>query len=159
MPTTEITVQYCSEVNDLPTVDNFSEWAACVQALVGESLKGEHDEREIVVRIVDSEEMQTLNASWRDRDYATNVLAFPFQGEISAPHIPLGDIVICAPIVAIQAHDQEKPFVDKMAHMFVHGLLHLLGYDHQSTEQAEAMENIEHEALSRLGYAKPYEND
>ena len=159
MPVTETIVQYCSEVKDLPTVSNFSEWSACVQSLLAESLKMEHNEREIVVRIVDSEEMQTLNATWRDRDYATNVLAFPFEGEITAAHIPLGDIVICAPIVAMQARDQGKPFVDKMAHMFVHGLLHLLGYDHQSTEQAVEMENIEREALSSLGYAKPYEND
>ena len=101
--------------------------------------------------------MRALNAEWRDKDHATNVLAFPFDSEISAAHIPLGDIVICAPIVAAEAREQGKPFVDRMAHMFVHGLLHLLGYDHQTDMQAAEMENIECKALSRLGYAQPYE--
>ena len=159
MPTSEPVVQYCSDVDELPPSGVFSEWIECVESLLKQTLLDKLTGREILVRIVDREEMRSLNAEWRKKDSATNVLAFPFDSEVSATHIPLGDIVICAPIVAAEAQEQGKPFVDRMAHMFVHGLLHLLGYDHQTDRQAAEMENIEREALSRLGYAQPYELD
>lgn len=159
MSTSEPVVQYCSDIDELPPSELFSEWTECVESLLKQTLLDKHTGREILIRIVDSEEMRALNAQWRNKDRATNVLAFPFDVEVSATHIPLGDIVICAPIVATEAREQGKPFVDRMAHMFVHGLLHLLGYDHQTDLQAAEMENIERKALSRLGYAKPYELD
>ena len=70
---------------------------------------------------------------------------------------PIGDIVICVEVVQSEAIEQGKPLMDRMAHIFIHGLLHLLGFDHELPEQAIEMERIEEEALSRLGYAKPYE--
>ena len=76
---------------------------------------------------------------------------------LTGEHIPLGDIVICAAVVQKEADEQGKPFIDRLAHMFVHGMLHILGYDHISTNEREEMEALEREALSRLGYANPYE--
>ncbi|MGR8947557.1 MAG: rRNA maturation RNase YbeY [Gammaproteobacteria bacterium] len=152
-------IQYCSRVERLPGVDKFSAWAGCVNSLLPAKKNKQLQARNFVVRLVDEDEMRSLNKRWRKKDYPTNVLAFPFDAEMSAAHIPLGDVVICAPIVESEACEQGKPFVDRMAHMFVHGLLHLLGYDHQSPEQASKMEQIEREALARLGYAKPYESE
>jgi probable rRNA maturation factor len=98
-----------------------------------------------------------LNENWRNKPVATNVLAFPAGDMPGVDNYPLGDIVICAEIVKFEADAQSKPYIDRMAHLFIHGLLHLLGYDHQLPDQALDMEGLEEEALSRLGYAKPYE--
>ena len=155
MASTELEIQYCSSEDALPTPAQFSEWANCVAELATSS---EIDAaRSMVVRLVDREEMADLNNQWRDKDYATNVLAFPFAEPDAAAHIPLGDIVICPSVVQEEAQAQGKPFIDRMAHMLIHGMLHLLAYDHQSPEEAQAMEAVEQEALARLGYAKPYE--
>lgn len=155
MMPTELEVQYCSHDNALPTPVQFTKWANCVARLAASS---EIDAaRNMVVRLVDREEMASLNSRWRDKDYATNVLAFPFAEPEAAAHIPLGDIVICPAVVREEAQAQGKPFIDRMAHMLIHGMLHLLAYDHKSPEEAQVMEAVEQEALARLGYAKPYE--
>ena len=148
-------IQNCSSQDDLPSATLFAHWAQCVEQLadVSEIDRG----RALVVRLVDREEMAKLNLAFRGKDYPTNVLAFPFEMDAGAAHIPLGDIVICVPVVVEEAQAQGKPFIDRIVHMFVHGVLHLLGYDHQSSSQAETMEALEREALVRLGYAKPYE--
>ncbi len=106
---------------------------------------------EITLRIVTTAEGRTLNRDWRGRDYATNVLSFPMQ----EPHY-LGDIVICAEVVAREAAEQLKTPRAHWAHMVVHGVLHLMGHDHIADDEAERMEAIERKLLATLGFADPY---
>jgi probable rRNA maturation factor len=106
---------------------------------------------EITVRIVDADEGQRLNREFRGKDYATNVLSFPYSAK------PLeGDLVICAPVVAREAREQGKPLRAHHAHMLVHGLLHLAGLDHERASQANRMESRERAVLARLGFDDPY---
>ena len=113
---------------------------------------------ELSVRFVDEEESRALNAGYRGRDRATNVLSFPAAGE-SVPNAPrpLGDVVICGPVVEREAREQGKAAADHWAHLLVHGTLHLLGYDHESEDDATAMESLERSILAAGGVADPYE--
>ena len=106
---------------------------------------------EITLRIVDADEGQSLNHNWRGKDYATNVLSFPMQ----EPGY-LGDIVICAEVVAREAVEQGKVPRAHWAHMVVHGVLHLMGHDHIADDEAEKMESLERKLLSKLGFTDPY---
>ncbi len=114
---------------------------------------------EISLRIVDEDEGRTLNKAYRGKDRPTNVLSFPsgIGSELPAglPR-PLGDVVICAPLVRREAAEQGKAESDHWAHLLVHGTLHLLGYDHESATEAEAMEALEREILAGRGVADPY---
>ena len=107
---------------------------------------------EVTIRIVDEAEALALNSAYRGKDYATNVLTFPLVEE---PHL-MGDIVLCAPIVAAEAIAQNKTLEAHYAHLTVHGVLHLHGYDHEIEAQAQLMETIEIQILAKLGYANPY---
>ena len=100
--------------------------------------------------------MQQLNAHYRGRDYATNVLSFPadLPEELEVPL--LGDVVICAPVVRDEARDQGKTLAAHWDHMLIHGVLHLLGYDHESDHEAQEMEALEIRALASLGWTDPY---
>lgn len=116
---------------------------------------------DISVRIVDEAEMTELNHRYRGKQRSTNVLAFPAElGDL--PGLPasdaglLGDLVICAPVVAREAAEQGKPEAVHWAHMVVHGMLHLLGYDHETDAEAKEMESLEIAALARLGVENPY---
>ena len=111
---------------------------------------------EILVRMVDCDEMSTLNLSYRGKPGATNVLSFPAElpAELCLPL--LGDIVICAPLVLLEASQQHKPLQAHWAHLVVHGTLHLLGYDHIEEEEAVAMELLETTILATLDYPCPY---
>ena len=106
---------------------------------------------EITLRIVDADEGLALNRDWRGRDYATNVLSFPMQ----EPDY-LGDIVICAEVVAREAQEQQKAPRAHWAHMVVHGVLHLMGHDHIADDEAEKMEALERRLLARMGFDDPY---
>jgi probable rRNA maturation factor len=112
---------------------------------------------EICVRIVSAEEGRNLNRIYRQRDYATNVLSFPadLPAELNLPL--LGDLAICATVVAREAVEQGKAENAHWAHMLVHGTLHLLGYDHIDDDEAEQMEALETAILVDLGFAPPYE--
>lgn len=111
---------------------------------------------EITIRIVDESEITALNQTYRGKSLATNVLSFVADMPVpTEPHY-LGDVVISAPVVAREAIEQGKPLQAHWAHLVVHGVLHLLGYDHAAAEDAAAMENLEREILAEFGYADPY---
>ncbi|VEB23409.1 rRNA maturation RNase YbeY [Avibacterium volantium] len=134
---------------NLPTEQQFQQWAtAAVQA--------ENRQPEITIRVVDEAESQSLNATYRGKDYPTNVLSFPFEcpEEVELPL--LGDLVICRQVVEREAQEQGKPLMAHWAHMVVHGCLHLLGYDHIEDDEAEEMESLETEIMQDLGFADPY---
>ncbi|MFZ7172476.1 rRNA maturation RNase YbeY [Avibacterium volantium] len=134
---------------NLPTEQQFQQWAtAAVQA--------ENLQPEITIRVVDEAESQSLNATYRGKDYPTNVLSFPFEcpEEVELPL--LGDLVVCRQVVEREAQEQGKPLMAHWAHMVVHGCLHLLGYDHIEDAEAEEMESLETEIMQDLGFADPY---
>jgi probable rRNA maturation factor len=107
---------------------------------------------EITVRIVDSEEGQTLNRDYRHKDYATNVLTFDYTQE----PLVTADLVLCAPVVATEAREQGKTLEAHYAHLIVHGALHAQGWDHALAEDAQVMELRETEIMARLGFKNPY---
>jgi probable rRNA maturation factor len=108
---------------------------------------------DIVVLLTDDETVRDLNARFRDRDRPTNVLSFP-AAETARPH--LGDLVLAYGVCAGEAEAQGKALADHLSHLVVHGVLHLLGRDHEIEAEAEAMEAVEREILSGLGIADPY---
>jgi probable rRNA maturation factor len=110
------------------------------------------DDAEITVRIVDAEEGQALNRDYRQKDYATNVLTFDYTLE----PIVTADLVLCAPVVAKEAKEQNKTLEEHYAHLLVHGALHAQGWDHEEDEDAQVMELRESEIMARLGFENPY---
>ena len=137
-----------------PPVRDIRRWARA--ALDGEASRGE-----LTVRIVGEEESAALNERYRGKQGATNVLAFPAGGPAEMADgelLPLGDLVICAPVVAREAREQGKPLAAHWAHMVVHGALHLAGYDHEADAAATAMEARERLILAALGFPDPYED-
>lgn len=137
----------------IPAADDFRRWVTA--ALAGAGLDPE-DDNELSIRVVPETESRQLNHQWRGRDRATNVLSFPGESLPGMPWRHLGDLVICAAVVAREATEQSKPLDAHWAHMVVHGTLHLLGHDHQSDPEAEAMEALEQRILAGLGYPDPY---
>ncbi len=114
----------------------------------------------LAIRLVGKPESQALNARYRDRDKPTNVLSFPadLPPEImqALDPVPLGDLVICAPLVVEEAAAQGKAVEAHWAHLVMHGVLHLRGYDHETEAEAERMESLERTLLAELGIADPY---
>lgn len=137
-----LSVQYACNREGLPLRADFVRWARA--ALVGGG--------EVTIRLVDAEEGRALNKEYRGKDYATNVLSFPYETE----PVVCGDLVICPEVVAREAAEQNKPPAAHYAHLTVHGMLHLQGRDHDNDDDAEAMENEEKEILAALGYPDPY---
>lgn len=115
------------------------------------------DQAELTIRIVDEEESQTLNATYRQKNKPTNVLSFPFEAPIEMETPLLGDLVICAPIVEQEALEQNKTLDAHFVHLLLHGCLHLLGYDHIEEAEAIEMESLEIAILAELGFNNPYE--
>jgi len=136
-----------------PDDDQFRLWITAVEAESGCSYK-------LGIRIVDEDEARRFNREYRNRDYATNVLSFPadlpdgLPAKVREPE--LGDLLICAPVVIREAGEQHCPVDDHWAHLTVHGILHLLGYDHEQPEDATVMESLETEILASLGISDPY---
>ena len=111
---------------------------------------------QVTIRLVDTEEGRALNRNYRHKDHATNVLSFPYETE---PRLA-GDLVICPEVVAREAVEQGKTLAAHYAHLVVHGMLHLQGFDHETGKQdAETMENEERKILAALGYPDPYSNE
>jgi probable rRNA maturation factor len=122
-----------------------------------ESVLDNHDEPiELSIRVVGETESAALNQQYRGKLGATNVLSFPFSAVMPEPLPLLGDLVICAPIVTLEASQQQKTIEAHWAHMVIHGVLHLLGYDHGNDDEAQSMETLETEILLGLNYPAPY---
>ena len=139
---------------DAPSSELIARWAQAAYAAGGGG-----GALQLTVRIVDEAEGRALNRHYRDRDRPTNVLSFPFDALPGAPRRLLGDVVICAPVVAREAGEQGKPLQAHWAHLVIHGVLHLCGHDHQQEEQARAMESVETQVLKQAGFADPYTAD
>ena len=145
-----LSVQYACNKDDLPLRPQIRTWVRA--ALDVDGARG----GQITVRLVDAEEGQELNRDYRGKDYATNVLSFPYDVE----PVVCGDLVLCAPVVAREAGEQSKSLEAHYAHLIVHGLLHLQGYDHEAGErQARQMEDHERAILAALGFADPYQDE
>ena len=144
-----VDVQYAVEHTTLPTENDFKTWAGAI-ASIGDK------PQEVSLRIVDELEMKELNNRYRKKDCPTNVLSFPadLHDEIDIPF--MGDVIICAPIVDKEAAQQGKSVMSHWAHMTVHGILHLQGFDHNNDIDATEMEQKEITILMRLGYNNPY---
>ncbi|AWL11485.1 Endoribonuclease YbeY [Saliniradius amylolyticus] len=145
-----IDLQVASEAADLPSEAQFQQWFSTTL----KHLK--RDSGEITVRIVDEDESQQLNLNYRGKDKPTNVLSFPFEAPPGIELDLLGDLVICAAVVAREAEQQHKSLHHHWAHMTVHGILHLLGYDHMEEDEAEQMESVEIAILNQLAIDDPY---
>lgn len=115
--------------------------------------KSEH--YEVAILLADDAEIRTLNRTWRGKDAATNVLSFPADDNLSEPR-PLGDVILGYETVAKEAGEQDIALTDHVCHLTIHGMLHLLGFDHDSDREAEKMEDLERRALASLGIADPY---
>lgn len=143
-------IQNASTTPDLPGYEQFYRWAAAV-------LTGRRAGAQLSIRLVDEPEGADLNRRFRGKRGATNVLSFPYEplpGMVDCDL--LGDLVICAPLVVREARAQGTPLAARWAHLVVHGVLHLLGYDHADTTEAIAMEGLERHLLLGLGFPAPY---
>jgi probable rRNA maturation factor len=149
----DVSVGYALPRAGLPAAVSFRKWVAA-------ALHGRIREADLAVRLVDTREGRALNRHYRGRDYATNVLSFPAELPEGLPKgvkFPLlGDLVLCAPVVAREAREQKKALIAHYAHLTVHGTLHLLGWNHEDDREAEAMEMLEREILAGLGIDDPY---
>lgn len=146
----DVVVQNASALPDVPSNKSISCW---VQAALHDL---EQSKSELTVRVVDESEITALNRSFRGKDKATNVLSFPFTDPPDTKTRILGDVVVCAPVIKQEAQAQNKAEEAHWAHMIVHGVLHLCGYDHNQLAQAAQMEQLETKLLTRLGYPAPY---
>ena len=151
----DVAVGYAVPRKGVPAAVSFRKWVAA-------ALEGRIREANLAIRIVGSREGRALNRHYRGKDYATNVLSFPAELPEGLPEgvrMPLlGDLVICAPVVAREAKEQRKPLAAHYAHLTVHGALHLLGWNHEDDVEAEAMEQLEREILAGLGLPDPYQD-
>ncbi len=145
----ELEIQNATQAEQLPADESFIRWAQA-------ALRQEREQAEIVIRLVDESESQELNREYRGKDMPTNVLSFPSNLPEVIDSNLLGDLVICAPVVMREAGEQGKSTEAHWAHMVVHGVLHLLGYDHLTEDEAETMELLEKDVLAGLGFQDPY---
>lgn len=145
----KIALQQASCSNTVPSVAQLRDWANA-------ALQGKREAAELLVRVVDEAESAALNNTYRGKNTPTNVLSFPLDAPPNIPCIHLGDLVVCAPVVEREAAEQGKRIEAHWAHMVVHGVLHLLGYDHINDAEASFMESDETRILQSLGYPDPY---
>ena len=151
----QLDIQLASRHAGIPGRESMQRW-------LDAALRDSNPDAEVVVRIVDEQESHDLNLRYRNKDKPTNVLSFLFEKpDVLQDDIEwtlLGDLVVCAPVVAAEAAQQGKSLDAHWAHMLIHGALHLCGYDHQNDSQASEMESLETDILTGLGFEPPYEN-
>ena len=162
-PLFNLDLQVACDADNLPDEEDFKQWLATAFAIESEQYgrtKNLAQPFEITVRIVEPEESQALNNDYRGKNKPTNVLSFPFEMPEGIEGLELsilGDLVICADVVAEEAAQQKKTLGSHWAHMVVHGGLHLLGYDHIKEFEAQEMEALEVDILAQLGVEDPYQ--
>ena len=144
-----IELQLACPLPTVPTPHEIESWVASVTGAL--ELSGD-----VCVRVIDEQESRALNLQYRERDEPTNVLSFPVELASGVTAVVLGDLAVCAPVVEREAREQRKDSKDHWAHMIVHGLLHLGGYDHETPSDAAAMEALEIELLAAIGVSDPY---
>ena len=151
----ELEVQRATTLASVPDNDQFQLW-------VDAALDGKSNQFSLSIRIVDETEAQSFNRDYRNKDYATNVLSFPAELPEGLPTVirqsQMGDLLICAQVVAHEATEQRRSETDHWAHLTIHGVLHLLGYDHEQADEADVMESLETEILAKLGISDPYQD-
>ena len=144
-----LTLQNDSKIKSIPSKRQFKTWIEA--ALVPRKKK-----YEIVIRIVGAKEITKLNKQYRKKNKPTNILSFNFYSPVDIKTNLLGDLVICAPVVKLEAKLQHKAITSHWAHLTVHGVLHLLGYDHKDESEAEKMEKLEVKILKKMKIENPY---
>lgn len=180
--TVAIDVQQCGDFSGVPDAVDFQRWVnACWPSPGNASSATRHKSASacagVVLRVVGNEESHELNRTYRHKDHPTNVLSFPYESPDLSAFIQLavndrtpednlliddgseeylGDLVFCEPLIRLEAQQQHKPLLNHWAHLVVHGMLHLQGYDHQTETAAEEMETLEIAILSSLGFPDPY---
>jgi probable rRNA maturation factor len=137
-----LSVQYATGAEDVPARSQLRRW---MRAALTHHAK-------ITVRIVDEAEGHELNKNYRGKDYATNVLTFVYDEELPL----MGDVVLCAPVVEREAREQRKELAAHYAHLVIHAILHLQGYEHEEDNEASEMEALETAIMAKLGYPDPY---
>jgi len=148
----KVFVQNRAARSGVPLSPSFARW---INAIPDKRLRGRRPAQVNIV-IVGAREGRGFNRRYRDKDYATNVLSFGYEANRSDDVLLLGDLVICAPVVAREAREQDKAPAHHYAHLAVHGTLHLLGFDHELHADAERMERLERRVLASLGIPDPY---
>lgn len=146
-----IDIQDNSDFEALPTEKVLERFATC-------ALSQTDEVSELTLRFVAPSEITALNSDFRKKDKATNVLSFPsnLPSDICLPHQFLGDVIVCPEVVATEADEQGKSFENHLAHIIIHGILHLLGYDHIKEKDANVMEPLEIQLLATLDISNPY---
>jgi probable rRNA maturation factor len=152
-----IVIQLAADNAFVPKRSLLRKWAK--EALTNQTASKKVESAEVTIRIVNIPEMSALNLSYRHKEGPTNVLSFPFSTpeEVDMEIPILGDIAICAEVVNQEAQEQGKSREAHWAHMVVHGIFHLLGYDHENDRDAALMESLEIEVMQTLGFLNPYE--
>lgn len=149
----EFEIQRATKSGNTPRDEQFQRWISAVPVTKSHKLR-------LTIRIVDEPEAQRFNREYRGRDNATNVLSFPAELPDGLPEdvrqSQLGDILICAPLVVSESLELQRPENDHWAHLTIHGILHLLGYDHEQSAAASVMESLETKILGNLGISDPY---
>jgi probable rRNA maturation factor len=145
-------IQNISKSKKIPTHAKFQTWLDAV-------LIDDNQDSEVVIRIVDEDEMILFNEQYRNKKSPTNILSFPFQPSVGIDNPLLGDLLVCAPVIEKESHLQNKKLDHHWAHMIVHGVLHLLGYDHVNDIDAEEMENLEIKILNTINIKNPYQEE
>jgi probable rRNA maturation factor len=154
----DVTVQFATGRRQVPSAQSLANWAKLAYWRGLSRTKLRARTFDLTIRIVGALESRRLNREWRGKDKPTNVLSFPAAPESfsSMDEMPLGDLAICASVVAREAREQGKMARAHWAHMVVHGVLHLLGYDHEDDADAQRMEGEEVRILAQLGFEDPY---
>ena len=150
LPRLRISVQNDAGRKGVPTARSFETW---IRAALASRRRGA---TEIAIALLRRAAARDINRRYRGKDYATNVLSFPYEPLPHEKTALLGDLVICPAVVAREAREQGKPLRNHYAHLTVHGTLHLLGFDHERADDAGAMEAIERKVLAKLGIPDPY---
>lgn len=150
----KLTVEFqwhCDRTANLPAECDILRWASAAIAAVDAA-------SEVTIRVVDREKMKNANKEWRKQNKATNILSFPADFPSQTGINYLGDLLICADVLLEESQLQEKSLHAHWAHIVVHGMLHLQGFDHIDTQQASEMESREVEILATFGYNNPYQH-